>query len=219
MAIRRVNLREQVKQEILDRLGSGKLVPGRSINEVALAAELGVSRTPLREALIALEREGMIVSVPGRGFSGVPISGAEFRSILPIIVALESLALELSDIDELAAIAPRLQAEAEAFSSDRAVHADLIRADDRWHSMMLSVCPNARLLEIIATQKAALHRYERLIVPDDALVRRTAGEHLSIARCLAARDKPAAIAALQTNWRNGERELLAQLDKQLDAGD
>lgn len=55
---RRTTLRSQVREELLGRMRSGDVRPGQSINEVQLAAELGVSRTPLREALIALESEG-----------------------------------------------------------------------------------------------------------------------------------------------------------------
>ncbi len=61
MAIRRVSLREQVKDEILKRLAAGALEPGSSINEVQLASELNISRTPLREALIELQQDGVIV--------------------------------------------------------------------------------------------------------------------------------------------------------------
>ena len=62
MAIERKNLRSQVRDELLARMRAGLVRPGEGINEVQLAAELGVSRTPLREALIALESEGQITS-------------------------------------------------------------------------------------------------------------------------------------------------------------
>ena len=101
MVIERRNLRSQVRDELLARMRSGLVQPGEGINEVQLATELGVSRTPLREALIALESEGQIESENGKGFRFVPLSAQEFEDLAPVMAALESLALELSPLEEL----------------------------------------------------------------------------------------------------------------------
>lgn len=214
MVIRRSSLREQVKQEILDRLAAGSLTPGTAVNEVHLAAELGVSRTPLREALFSLEQEGAISSIAGKGFFWTPVSVRELREITPMIAALESLAIELTSTDALAEIAPALIAEAKAFSTESAVHIELIKADDAWHSMLLSRCPNRRLLDVIGVQRGALRRYERLAVSDDTVVCRAASEHVAIAECLAGGDKAGAIAALKVNWMNGSERLIAQFEEE-----
>ena len=209
MAIERKNLRSQVREELLARMRAGEVRPVESINEVQLAAELGVSRTPLREALIALESEGQIESENGKGFRFVPLSAQEFEDLCPIIVTLEGLALDLSPVDELAALGQRLAALAAAFSDDLAEHAIVNRKDDEWHNLMLSACPNRTLLEQIAQVRSAIHRYESLLVGDDVLVERSAEEHAQIARHLVERDVPAAKAALAENWTNGMRRLLA----------
>ncbi|WP_454299390.1 GntR family transcriptional regulator [Salana multivorans] len=96
MAIQRKSLRSQVRRELLARMRSGAVVPGEGINEVQLAAELGVSRTPLREALIALESEGQIESEDGKGFRFVPLRAREFEELAPIMATLEGLALKSS---------------------------------------------------------------------------------------------------------------------------
>ncbi|OJV26967.1 MAG: hypothetical protein BGO26_04960 [Actinobacteria bacterium 69-20] len=216
MAIRRLSLREQVTDEILARLARGQLVPGSSINEVQLASELNISRTPLREALIGLQRDGVIVSEAGKGFSWAPVSMQEFKEITPIIAALEALALKETPVDALTKVASKLLKRAKAYTSDVAVHSELISTDDSWHAIFLAVCPNRRLVELIATQKTALRRYERLVVPDDAIVHRVAQEHLAIAQCLADGDKDGAIAALHVNWEGGRDRLVAQLEEQID---
>ncbi|WP_348789471.1 GntR family transcriptional regulator [Leifsonia sp. NPDC080035] len=209
MAIERKNLRSQVREELLARMRAGEVRPGESINEVALAAELGVSRTPLREALIALESEGQIESENGKGFRFVPLSAREFEELCPIIVTLEGLALDLSPADELAELGRRLSELAAAFSDDLAQHAVVNRKDDEWHNLMLSACPNQKLLEQIAQVRSAIHRYESLLVGEDVLVERSAEEHAAIAQHLAEGDVPAAKAALSENWTNGMRRLLA----------
>lgn len=209
MAIERRNLRSQVREELISRMRSGEVRPGESINEVQLAAELGVSRTPLREALIALESEGQIESENGKGFRFVPLSAREFEELCPIIIALEGLALELSPVDQLSALGQRLARLAAEFSDDVAQHALVNRRDDDWHNLMLSACPNETLREQIAGVRLAIHRYESLLVPDEVLVERSAAEHAEIARRLIDGDVPAAKAALAANWTNGMRRLLA----------
>jgi DNA-binding GntR family transcriptional regulator len=209
MAIERKNLRSQVREELIARMRAGEVRPGESINEVQLAAELGVSRTPLREALIALESEGQIESENGKGFRFVPLSAQEFEELCPIIVTLEGLALDLTPVDELAALGERLASLAAAFTDDVAEHAVVNRKDDEWHNLMLSACPNHKLLEQITQVRSAIHRYESLLVGDDVLVERSAEEHSAIAQHLVQRDVPAAKAALAANWTNGMRRLLA----------
>ncbi|GAA0440358.1 GntR family transcriptional regulator [Leifsonia naganoensis] len=209
MAIERKNLRSQVREELIARMRAGDVRPGESINEVQLAAELGVSRTPLREALIALESEGQIESENGKGFRFVPLSAREFEELCPIIVTLEGLALDLSPIDELAALGTRLGGLAADFSDDVAQHAVVNRKDDEWHNLMLSACTNRKLLEQIAQVRSAIHRYESLLVGGEVLVERSAAEHAIIAQHLVERDVPAAKAALAENWTNGMRRLLA----------
>lgn len=209
MVIERKNLRSQVREELIARMRAGDVRPGESINEVQLAAELGVSRTPLREALIALESEGQIESENGKGFRFVPLSAREFEELCPIIVTLEGLALDLSPLDELAALGTRLASLAADFSDDVAQHAIVNSKDDEWHNLMLSACPNRKLLEQISQVRSAIHRYESLLVGDEVLVERSAEEHAGIAHRLIERDVPGAKAALADNWTNGMRRLLA----------
>ncbi|WP_401000432.1 GntR family transcriptional regulator [Agromyces sp. GXQ0307] len=208
MAIERKNLRSQVREELLARMRAGLVSPGEGINEVQLAAELGVSRTPLREALIALESEGQITSQNGKGFRFVPLSATEFEELAPVMAALESLALELSPPDELRAIGRRLSELAADFHQEVVEHSLVVTKDDEWHAIMLSACPNRRLLDTIEATRGAFHRYESLLVPNDVMIERVAAEHAEIARHLADGDVAAASVALKANWMNGMRRIL-----------
>src|SRR5262245_11264637 len=96
MPIERRPLREQIREELLRRLDRGDFTAGTDVNEATLAVELGVSRTPLREALITLAGEGVLESNQGRGFSFAPVSRKEFRELCEIVAALEALALDSS---------------------------------------------------------------------------------------------------------------------------
>ncbi|MET0726376.1 MAG: GntR family transcriptional regulator [Leifsonia sp.] len=208
MAIERRTLRSQVREELLARMRSGEVSPGESINEVQLAAELGVSRTPLREALVALESEGQIGSENGKGFRFMPLSAREFEDLAPVMAALESLALELSPVDELRAIGARLSGLSAEFDQEVVVHALVVSKDDEWHGIMLSACPNQRLLDLATSVRQAFHRYESLLIPNEVMIERVAAEHAAIAACLEAGDVVAAQAALKANWINGMRRIL-----------
>lgn len=80
--------------------------------------------------------------------------------------------------------------------------------DDEWHGIMLSACPNGRLLALIASVRQSLHRYESLLVSDQAIVARVAAEHSAIAECLASGDIAGAQQALRANWVNGAKRVL-----------
>lgn len=208
MAIERRTLRSQVREELLAKMRSGDVEPGEGINEVQLAAELGVSRTPLREALIALESEGQILSENGKGFRFAPLSARELRELAPVIAALESLAIELSPADELAAIGQQLAKLAAEFAEEIVVHALVTRRDDEWHELLVSSCPNGRLLDLISGVRQAIHRYESLLVPDEVTIARNASEHAEIAKHVVAGNIPLAQKALKANWINGVNRLL-----------
>jgi DNA-binding GntR family transcriptional regulator len=119
-----------------------------------------VSRTPLREALLALEREGFVRADVARGFAVAPLSARDVREVYPILLALESLALRMSGpmaftlVELLTAANTALASAPDARSAQD--------CDHTFHRILLSRSPNARLLDLIAAQKRSVERYERL---------------------------------------------------------
>lgn len=211
MPIERRALRDLIRDEVLRMLESGDLSRTEFIREATLAAELNVSRTPLREALMTLEGEGILESEPGRGFRPVVVGPEAIRELCPIIAALEGLALELSPLDDLVALAPELLERAMSFTQDKAEHGVIESYDDAWHDLLTSTCPNGRLLDLITAQRLALHRYERAILPEESMLERSAIEHRDIALSLAEGDVPGASKHLWTNWMNGMNTLLGDV--------
>lgn len=211
MPIDRRPLREQIREELLSRLDRGEFAAGTDINEVALAAELGVSRTPLREALITLAGEGVLQSNQGRGFRFAPVSRKEFRELCEIVAGLESLALGCSDPDYLREIAPELLRLARDFP-DRIAEQEVIeRHDDEWHDLLLSGCRNERLLDLITSVKAGLRRYAHLLAGDETPLEREAAEHCRVAELLMSGDLAGAGQALRDNWVNGMERLMSRI--------
>jgi DNA-binding GntR family transcriptional regulator len=97
-------LRTDVGAEILARTVDGRLAPGSRINEVHLAADLGISRTPLREALLGLLADGALESVMGRGFRVPPLGATEIAEVLTTLALLEPAALRGSAAFEARAV-------------------------------------------------------------------------------------------------------------------
>ncbi|GAA3510001.1 DNA-binding GntR family transcriptional regulator [Streptosporangium album] len=216
MAVARRLLREQVRDEVLDRLFRGEYPVGSRINEVHLAAEIGVSRTPLREALASLAQEGILDARPNRGYWVSVLSEQEVRDTYPIIAQLEVLAVKLSDPEELARRAPELIELAEKMATAADVRG-VQRADDEWHASLLEACPNARLLEMITDTKRIVHRYEHAYLGDPHSVRESIEQHKRIARALQEQDFAVTFQELESNWKTSMHRLVARITGSQDA--
>ena len=196
----RPSLRSRIGERVRDAILSGALPDGRSVNESALAAELGVSRTPLREALIALTHEGFLRSEPGRGFFVTPLTRAEAGEIYPMIWALEALGLEQAHplpaarLDELDALNDELAA------TDLATER-VLELDRRWHRALLADCGNARLIRTLDALKAQAFRYEFAYFRVSGQVVASADQHRRIVTALRAGDRAGARSTLEINWR------------------
>jgi DNA-binding GntR family transcriptional regulator len=206
MVISRRPLREQIRDEILSRLVRGDFPVGGRINEGQLADDLGVSRTPLREALANLAQEGVLELRPNRGYWLSPLTAVEVRETYPVIGALEVLALRSSSPTDLVAAAPSLLAMADAMASLRPEEAAGV--DDSWHDNLLRYCPNQRLLQLIRNQKTVVHRYESAYFFAKGRIAESAAQHRRIAEALQAGDIDRAAAELRDNWEVGMRLLI-----------
>jgi DNA-binding GntR family transcriptional regulator len=187
------------------------LAPGVRINESQLSAQLGVSRTPLREALSLLEGESLVRSEHDRGFFVPALSTQEIAELYPIGRALDLLALREA----------RHYSDATIGELDR-INKKFLKAkrdpgaaqgiDTEFHHLLIAGCPNQRLLRTLAPIKAAMERYERLYMSDVSDVTRSAAHHTRIIEALKAGNIDEAASALSDNWTYGfERLLLLKL--------
>ena len=208
-AITRVPLRDQVHHANIDRILRDELRPGARISDTALARELGVSRTPIREALLRLEREGFLEADVGRGFFVKPLSVREVREAYPVLWTLEVLALRtsppLSDARraELARINAALESE-----DDPERRIDL---DGTWHRTLLEPCGNEFLVAQIAALKAVIRRYEYAYMQNAGYIPVSTRTHEQIADLMVAGDVEGAVPLLENNWRFTMESLLVWL--------
>jgi DNA-binding GntR family transcriptional regulator len=210
MTITRVPLREQVHRAVVGRILREELAPGARISDSVMAQELGVSRTPVREALLRLEREGFLEVDVGRGFFVKPLSADEVRETYPILWTLEVLALRTAPRPGRATVAEldRINAELGQAGEDPERRIEL---DVAWHRALLAGCANRRLREMIDSVKSVVRRYEYAYMQNAGHIPVSTRTHDDIARTLERGDVEGAVPLLEINWRFGMEEILEWL--------
>jgi DNA-binding GntR family transcriptional regulator len=157
------SLAETVYEDLKRRLNSGDLRPGQFIDLSALGRELGMSRTPLRDAMIRLELEGFVTVYPRRGVMVFDISLTDIRDIYQIIGALESSVVERltlrfrgSDADKMDGFRKRMEDNLAADDFD-----DYYAANLAFHDVYLDLSDNADLVRTVRTLKERLYDFPR----------------------------------------------------------
>ncbi len=198
--IRKTILRDDVRRWVLDAICRGSLAPGAALGENELARELGISRTPLREALVALERDGFVVSSPRRGFTVAPLVVSEMAELYSLIGNLEAFGLRASPcpprekIDNLRRLNDKLGS---ANSLDRS-----LSIDEQWHRRLLAGSRNKKVLAVLERQKAQMRRLEFAFTRIVGNVTSSMRDHARILDKLEAANVEAAAKLLERHWRD-----------------
>jgi DNA-binding GntR family transcriptional regulator len=178
-------LGERVYAALRENLRTGRIVRGVPLQEAALAAQLGVSRTPVREALARLASEGLVIA-DGRNFAGPELSAADIEEIYALRFLLEPEAMRLiaKQAPGRAGLAPLKKAlEDMGAAQEAADNAAFMEANSRFRSGWMELVPNRRLAHVIELY-ADHTRYLRVLTLHDASVR--AGVLKRLKRLLAA---------------------------------
>ncbi|MCC7461085.1 MAG: GntR family transcriptional regulator [Gammaproteobacteria bacterium] len=172
-------LSSRVYATLREYLGSGRIPRGEPLQEAALAAQLGVSRTPVREALVRLASEGFVVA-DGRGLTSATLTVEDVEEIYGLRVLLETEALRLVARRDHAgeALAP-LRAALADMEAAHAAHDGrrFMEANDRYRTVWLGLVPNRRLARSIELYADHV-RYLREVTLDDSAVRSGVVERL-----------------------------------------
>jgi DNA-binding GntR family transcriptional regulator len=208
-ALPRGNIADDLVDALRNMIVDGALAAGERINEVHLSRTLGVSRTPLREALTRLAREGTLAGVPRIGWFVKPLTLEEFDQLYPIRALLDPEALRLAGLPAPEAVdaLERLNARiAEAADAD-----ERIALDDEWHLSLIGHCPNKVLLDLVRDMIRRTRRYEIALMRERGNVAVAADTHREIMDALRRRDLDAAGAALRRNLTAGIAPIRAWL--------
>ena len=207
-------LREVVCESLREAIRSGVLKPGERIMEIQLAEELGVSRTPVREAIRKLELEGYVVMMPRRGTYVASMSIRDINEIFEIRTALESLSNGLAadhiTDDELEHL-QRLLVIIGGYIKDGNIE-KIVETDIEFHDLLYHAARNERLVGIISNLRDQLTRFRTLSMSYPGRLEETLEEHRLIVDAIASGDRKAASRAAERHMENSEKTLLKAME-------
>ncbi|MEM7060801.1 MAG: GntR family transcriptional regulator [Pseudomonadota bacterium] len=202
----------QLRRDILDT----RLLPGSQVPEPELALRMGVSRTPVREALIKLQAEGLIELIPRHGVRILPVSADDMREIYGILIALEP---------EVAAEAAQRQQSEQSFTALETAMAKMeaaleggdlrawANADDDFHRALLALGENRRMTQFISTLFDQAHRARMVTVRLRSDSKRSTQEHRKILRAITAGRPDEARALFRSHRERTAGVLLSILEE------
>lgn len=192
-AERQPTLSEQAYNQIKDAICQGSVAPGDILSENQIAQQLGMSRTPVREALRALASEGFVEIRNGIGAYVKPLSSKDMEDLYEVRCLLEMQAIKTSiyriSNDEIDDLTRRFQAIYDACEQgDSPAQGEFSELDWELHSLLVDRCTNNYIKEIVAGNNSNLRRYQSLSVNVLGDVHESARQHLEILRVLRSRD-------------------------------
>lgn len=177
----------KVYDYIFDGIINNRLLPGSAISELEISKKLQTSRSPVREAMMVLESEGMVRRYPGRGCFVTEITVQDINEIFGLRVLLEAEALrrsfELITPQELDALERELTALTPEDSEDT-----YYETDRHLHELIINNCGNVRLMLILRTLNGQIEQFRRVAAKQPQRLRASRQEHLAIVAALQARD-------------------------------
>ncbi|MEU6542965.1 GntR family transcriptional regulator [Streptomyces sp. NPDC046859] len=190
---RRSSYRERVADALRAALIAGELRPGEVYSAPGLAARFGVSATPVREAMLDLAKEGLVDTVPNKGFRVTAVSERQLDEYTHIRALIE-----IPTVVELAATADAVSLEALRPAAREIVRAagagDLIayvEADTRFHLGLLALAGNTHLVEVVRDLRMRSRLYGLTALVEAGRLPASAEEHLELLDALLARDERA----------------------------
>jgi DNA-binding GntR family transcriptional regulator len=209
-------LRELVLDAIRQAIINGNLKPGERLMEIQLAEELGVSRTPIREALRKLELEGFIVMIPRKGAYVADISFKDIADVYEIRAALEGLAAALAaeriTDEELEKMERYLVGKADAIANNDIKR--LVEVDTKFHDLIYEASRNVRLTNIINNLREQIQRCRVTSLSVPGRMQESLQEHRAIVEAIQARDTQLARQVAQEHIENAENNMMESLKRE-----
>ena len=209
-------LRDVVFNTLRQGILKGELEPGERLMEVQLANRLGVSRTPIREAIRKLELEGLVVMIPRKGAEVAKISEKNLRDVLELRCALEELASELACermdeemLEELSSTFTEFQNG--IHNMDLTIIAEL---DEKFHDVIYQATQNQKLIQMINNLREQMYRYRLEYIKDENQRSGIVEDHKLILDALRRKDVETAKKAVREHIIHQRNTILENLKLQ-----
>jgi len=200
-AVDRHLLRDTAYETLCGAIVDGTLAPGEQLHDAELCRWLGLSRTPVREALSRLAGEGLIEMAPQRYTRVAPLEGQSAHAVFPVLASMHALATELAvprlRPPDISALNRHNEAFIGALRAGDAAAAHM--ADERFHQVFVDRCENPDVAGVLAQLTPRLHRFESLADRAVPGRRSVAQHHAIVLRASSGQAQPAASAARE-NW-------------------
>lgn len=184
-------LRDVVFNTLRQAILRGEMEPGERLMEIQLAQKLGVSRTPIREAIRKLELEGLVIMIPRKGAEVAHITEKDMRDVLEVRSTLEELVVQLAIKNVTEEKLDELRAANRVFES-AVVSKDvvnIVEADVKFHDILYSMTNNARLIQIINNLREQMYRYRVEYLKNPENHEQLLKEHEAIYKGIVEKDK------------------------------
>lgn len=200
-------LREMVFESLREAIILGRLKPGERLMEIQLAEEMGVSRTPVREAIRKLELEGFVVMVPRKGAYVAGVSVKDIADVFEVRQALEGLAAALAadriteeEMEELEKVILQISGEEDILT--------VVKGDHEFHELIYRASRNQRLTQIITHLSEQINRFRLTSLSVPGRLKIAVGEHKKIIEAICGRDVDLAFKLASEHMENAEQNLL-----------
>lgn len=206
-------LRDVVFNTLRQAILTGELKPGERLMEIHLANRLGVSRTPIREAIRKLELEGLVKMIPRRGAEVAQITEKSMNDVLEVRRAMDVLCVELAceriSDEELERLKKACTDFEQAVKTKDAKR--IAQADVALHDIILHATGNMRLIQLVNNLSEQMYRYRFEYIKDFSQHERLVEEHRIIYESLVQKDKETASQAAKTHIDNQKKAIIRQI--------
>lgn len=206
-------LRDVVFNALHKAILTGRLKPGERLMEIHLANQLGVSRTPIREAIRKLELEGLVTMVPRRGAEVAGMTEKSMQDVLEVRRSLDVLSVELAceRITEQELEQLRLSCEEFAKATKTGNATTMAKADVAFHDIIVEATGNQRLKQLINNLAEQMYRYRFVYLQDDIRHDMLVAEHEAIYNSIWERERKAAARAAKVHIDNQEISIIEHI--------
>jgi len=206
-------LRDVVFNTLRQAILTGELKPGERLMEIHLANKLGVSRTPIREAIRKLELEGLVTMIPRRGAEVAQITEKSMNDVLEVRRAVDALCVELAceriSDEELEHLRVACDEFAEQVKTKDVKK--IAQADVALHNIIVEATGNQRLISLVNTLSEQMYRYRFEYIKDFSQHESLIEEHRVIYESIVKKDKKTAADAAKLHIDNQEKAIIAQI--------
>lgn len=206
-------LRDVVFNTLRQAILIGELRPGERLMEIHLADRLGVSRTPIREAIHKLEREGLVTIVPRRGAEVAQITEKSMNDVLEVRQALDALCVELAcdriteeELENLRVSCDQFEQCVKTGDSKK-----IAQADVALHDIIVRATGNQRLIQLVNNLSEQMYRYRFEYIKDSSQHKTLVEEHRIIYQSIVRKDKKTAAEAARTHIDNQKKAIIRQI--------